>query len=358
MGFSVAISGGIVCVTIIIVFSLVFAMTGQIYEINSSRTKSSDLDSALAHTDADIEFLYAPSEGDLISFTLANIGNEKLWNYEKFNVIVTYNASIAGVPTMTTERLTYNSAQAFAAAGASVQFARPDSDITNNNNWDDPAPGGDNDNILYDEIDEPTRNDADYTTSGPIDIILDNSETWEVGLSDVTDPQSSSGHIVKYVYRKDSSGNPQIDLTVTLLQGTTTIASWSHNNINQNFVLREQTLTAVQANSITDYTDLRLRFTAVHAGIGLGSHTVIISWAELVVPDDSGIYDCSASAITSGQWTIDSIYGDLRDPEILNTGEDGKICINLSNTIYPSTDLTMTITTDLGKTKSSARQYS
>lgn len=358
MGFSVAISGGIVCVTIMIVFSLVFAMTGQIYEINSSRTQSSDLANVLGHTDFDIEYLYAPSETDLASFTLANTGNEKLWNYENFNMIVTYNASIGGVPTMTTEYLTFNAAQAFAGNGGSVQFARPDSDITNDNAWDDPAPGGDNDNILYDEIDELARSDADYTTSGPIDLLLDPSETWEVGLSDVTDPQTSTAHIVRYVFKKDSSGNPQIDLTVTLLQGTTTIASWIENNINQNFRLSTQTLSAAEADSITDYSNLRLRFVAAIDGVSLGSHNAIISWATLTVPASAGIYDCSTTAISSGQWTIDSIYGDLRDPEILNTGEDGKFCINLSYNRYPSTDMTMIITTDVGETKSSEQQFS
>jgi hypothetical protein len=311
------------------------------------------------HTDFDTSYVYAPSETDLISFTLTNTGNEKIWNYEKFNVIVTYNASIGGVPTMTTERFTFNSAQAFASAGESAVLATPDLDITNDNAWDDP-PDGNNNNILYDDIDELTRNDADYVTSGPMTLLGDQSETLEVGLSNVDDPQSSSGHKIRYAFKKSAPGNPQLDLTVTLLQGTTTIATTpTENNINQNFRLGEYVLSAAEADSITDYSDLRLRFNAVYGGgITLNTRSAIISWATLVVPAPEGVYDCSAVSISSGEWTIDTIYGDLQDPEIINTNEDGKICIDLSHDRYPSTDITMIITTDVGKTKSSEQEFS
>jgi hypothetical protein len=77
-----------------------------------------------------------------------------------------------------------------------------------------------------------------------------------------------------------------------------------------------------------------------------------------VVPAPEGVYDCSATTISSGEWTIDTIYGDLQDPEILNTNEDGKICINLSYDRYPNTNMTMVIATDVGKTKSGGSQYS
>lgn len=353
MGFSIVLAGGIAGAAMIAVFSIVFAMTAQVYEVNSSRTQSAVLDGLLAQTDIEIQYLNATAFDDVVSFTLVNTGNEKIWDYEKFSVIVTYTADIGGVPTLMTEHLTYNSALAFGEAGndsSTAQFARPDSDITNNNNWDDPAPGGDDDNILYDEIDETVQNDADYVTSGPIDLILDTSETLVVGLSDIEDPRTPSNHIVRYTYRKDQSGGNQIDLTASLLQGGTTIASWSHNNINQNFVLATQTLTTAQANSITDYTNLRLQFTGTMSGIDIQPRSVQISWAEVEVPPT--IYDCSQVPLGSGEWTIDRISHNLHDPRVLNTDEDGKFCINLTNNVYPNTDVTLTVSTDVGKTKS------
>ncbi|MEM4378198.1 MAG: hypothetical protein QXX85_04340 [Candidatus Nitrosotenuis sp.] len=353
MGLSIVLAGGIAGAAMIAVFSIIFTMTAQVYEVNSSRTQSTVLENLIAQTDIEIQHLNATAFDDVVSFTLVNTGNEKIWDYEKFNILVTYTANIGGVPTLTTEHLTYNSALAFGETGndsSTAKFARPDSDITNNNNWDDPAPGGNNNNILYDEIDEAVQNDADYVTSGPIDLILDTSETLVVGLSDIEDPRTSSNHIVRYTYKKDQAGGNQIDLTVSLLQGGTTIASWSHNNIDQNFVLATQTLTTTQANSITDYTNLRLQFTGTMSGDNIQPRSVQISWAEVEVPPT--IYDCSQVPLGSGQWTIDRINNNLHDPRILNTDEDGKFCIKLTNNVYPNTDLTLTVSTDVGKTKS------
>lgn len=350
MGFSVAISGGIVCVTIITVFSIVFAMTGQIYEINSSRTQSSELDNVLTHTNTNASYAYAQSRSDLVSLTFENIGNEKLWNYEKFNVLVTYNASIGGVPTLTTDSLTYNSAQAFAAAGANVgssQFARPDEDVSKGE-WVD-TEGGDSDGILYEEINESVRSDLNYSSTKLLTTPAQ-TDTWEVGLQGPLEPPSSSNHIIRYVIRK-TIASVSMDMTVRLLQGSTEIASWT-DSLTNNFELKENPLTAGQADSITDYSDLRLRFTATHTAALVGRGEV--SWAEYDLPSVPGTYNCSGVTLSSGQWTIDRITNDLQDPKILNTEEDSKICIRLSNDVYPNSDVTVTISTDTGKTKSAA----
>lgn len=351
MGLSVAIAGGIACATVIAVLSVLFSTTSQIYEINSARSQNFEIEDAIIRTDADIGYLFAQSGSDRVSLTLQNTGTQKLWNYDKFSMIVTYNASISGNPVLTSERLSYNLAQSFGGSGVSsgsTQFARPDSDITKEN-WDDAA-GGNNNNVLYDEIDESAQNNADYSTSGPLSL-LDTTETWEVGLSNVIDPESSSNHIVRYAYGKDASGGSQINLTVRLMQGTTTIASWTHNNIANGFTLATQTLSGAQADSITNYSDLRLRFTATYSS-GIAARSAQISWAELEVPPATGVYDCSAVAVTAGKWAIDRITGDLQDPKILNYDEEGKICIRLSHNVYAGSNVTVMIATDLGKTES------
>lgn len=350
MGLSIAIAGGIACATVILVLSILFSMTSQIYEINSARSQSSEIESALVHTDTEIDYFSSQSGSDMASLTLQNVGTEKLWNYDKFTMIVTYNASISGNPVLTSERLTYNSAQSFGRDGVSTgsaQFARPDSDITKDN-WDDAA-GGNNDNVLYDEIDESVQNDADYSTSGPISI-LDTTETWEVGLSNIIDPETSSNHVVRYAYGKDAAGGVQINLTVRLMQGSTEIASWPHANIGNGFTLATQTLSAAQADSITNYSDLRLRFTADYS-LSIAARSAQISWAELEVPAVTGIYDCSAVTVSAGNWVLDKIMSDLQDPRILNSGEDGKICIRLSNNVHPSSTVSIMFATDLGKTE-------
>lgn len=130
-----------------------------------------------------------------------------------------------------------------------AQFARPDSDITIGT-WT-PTP-------LYEQIDEVTPSDADYIESAKNPA----NDTSEVGLSNVEDPEVSTGHIVRYRYKKDAAAGTVIDLTVKLMQGAVEIASWTHNDIGDTIVQAEQTLTGPQADSITDYTDLRLRFIA------------------------------------------------------------------------------------------------
>ena len=108
-------------------------------------------------------------------------------------------------------------------------------------------------------IDESSPSDADYTESplAPANATLD------VGLSDVEDPQSSSGHTVRYRYAKNAAGGAQIDLTVSLRQGVgTQIAAWAHTNISETVVQQNQSLSAGEADAITDYADIRLRFVA------------------------------------------------------------------------------------------------
>lgn len=141
-----------------------------------------------------------------------------------------------------------------------------------------------------------------------------------------------------------------INLTVRLMQGTTQIASWTHTGIGTGFTLATQTLSTTEADSITDYTDLRLRFTATYSS-GLLLNSAQISWVELEIPA-SGVYDCSTVSATAGRWIIDRITNDGFDPRIINSNEEGKICIRLSNNVYAGSTVTVMLATDIGKAKS------
>jgi hypothetical protein len=349
MGLGIAIAGGIICATVLAVFSIVFSTSEQIYEINSSRTSAADLQNVVFQTNFEIQNMTGCSGNNSVSLILNNTGNEKLWDYEKFTIIVTYNATILGSPVETTENLEYNSDEAFEEAGGfsgcDGQFLRPDSDVSNTG-WDDP--NGNNNNLMWDDIDESPRDDADYVRAS-----LNgghSTDTFEVGLTDATDPQSSDGHIVRYAYRK--SGGGTINITVELMQGVTQIASWTHLDIGTTFTQANHTLTALQADSITDYSDLRLRFTGNH--VGGGASQVHLSWAEVEIPsDDNNIYSCNPVSISANQWTIDEISGDYYDPKIINTKEGGRICMKLSNNIHTGSYVISTVSTDVGKTISS-----
>jgi hypothetical protein len=122
----------------------------------------------------------------------------------------------------------------------SVQLLVPASDITTGT-WA-PSTGA----TLFGVLDETTADSADYifTTA--------NSDYAEVKLNSATDPLVSTGHILNY-WIEPGSGS----ITVALKQGATTIASWTHTLTGsvQNI---SQTLTGTQADSITDYTDIRV----------------------------------------------------------------------------------------------------
>jgi archaellum component FlaF (FlaF/FlaG flagellin family) len=74
LGLSIAIGGGIICATVLLVLSIMFSLTTQTYEVNSARSQSSELERTLIHTNFTISDLYAQSGSDRVSFTLQNTG--------------------------------------------------------------------------------------------------------------------------------------------------------------------------------------------------------------------------------------------------------------------------------------------
>ena len=125
-----------------------------------------------------------------------------------------------------------------------AQYARPTSDVSAGG-WT-ASTGSD----LFAMLDETSANDSDYITTT-------SASTCEVALGSITDPAVSTGHIVRYRLSADAGG-----ITVRLRQGTTTIATWTHAPAPASLTLYEQTLSSGEANSITDYTALRLQFEA------------------------------------------------------------------------------------------------
>lgn len=125
-----------------------------------------------------------------------------------------------------------------------AQYARPTSDVSAGT-WT-ASSGSD----LFAMLDETTANDTDY-------IVTTGTSTCEVALGTLTDPSSSSGHIVRYRIAADSGG-----ITVRLRQGTTTIATWTHASAPTSLTTYAQTLAGGEADAITDYTTLRLQFEA------------------------------------------------------------------------------------------------
>lgn len=158
---------------------------------------------------------------------------------------IAFNAAIAGNVVSTTQ---YG---AFITGRVAPQTSSPIADNLTGS-WHD-AP-------LYQKIDEASLDVTDYIESGPSPSVVDISE---VQLGAMFDPGLSNDHVVRYAYSKDTLSGDRINLTVRLMQGGIEIASWTHTDIPVAIQLASQTLTTVQANSISNYSDLRLRFEAV-----------------------------------------------------------------------------------------------
>lgn len=159
-----------------------------------------------------------------------------------------------------------------------AQFARPDSDVTVAG-WTQNTGSS-----KWEAMDETVADDA--TTYNGSATSPDGTQPLEVGLSNVTDPQASTGHIVRARHRKSASAGKTITGELRLYQGTTQIATLTGQVAPSDGTWATVTLTlsAAEADSITDYTDLRVRWIPVTSGSGAGrsSH---ISWAELEVPN-------------------------------------------------------------------------
>ena len=157
-----------------------------------------------------------------------------------------------------------------------VQFARPDADEVLGT-WTDDGSGTTD---IFQAIDEISRSDTDFIITGNNPA----SDIYRAQLSNVTDPAVSTGHIVRYAFGKDA-GARDIGIVVDLLQGASTvIATKTESAVAVGFAAGTFTLTGGEADNITDYTDLRIRFTADTTGAGAPAQAQI-SWFELEVPD-------------------------------------------------------------------------
>lgn len=166
------------------------------------------------------------------------------------------------------------------------QFARPDADISATN-WTG----------AYTAIDEVSYDDADYLTGA-------NSAngTCEKGLSNVTDPASSSGHVVRFRAWQENNTH-QRTLSVVLVQGSTVISTYAAFDLVKGVATSYSwTLSAGEADSITNYSDLRLRFTSggTVSTPAPSRSTVYVSWAELEVPNVVYAQAVSGALSTAG----------------------------------------------------------
>ncbi len=153
-----------------------------------------------------------------------------------------------------------------------AQFARPDADNSNAGGWS-PSSGSD----LFAMVDESSPDDADY-----IEKRTSTTADFELGLSTVTDPGSSTDHTIRTRHQRTNT-SISYRLDIELRQGATLIASWSHTATDA-FTTDTYTLTGTEADAITDYSTLNIYAEAANT-TGFGSAFHQISWVELEIPN-------------------------------------------------------------------------
>jgi hypothetical protein len=115
---------------------------------------------------------------------------------------------------------------------------------------------------LFQSIDEVVADDTDFVKSS----LTPANKAYVTKLSAVVDPLSSIGHILRYRIGKDVASGDRLDQTVELRQGYVSEASPGtlihqqvHVDVGVFPIAGTFTLTAAEADSITDYTNLFIR---------------------------------------------------------------------------------------------------
>ena len=152
-----------------------------------------------------------------------------------------------------------------------VQIARPDSDISAGL-WN-PVGGP---STLFDAIDESSPDDNDY-----IEALNGENTTCEIGLTTLTDTVANTGHIIRFRMQGTGSGGPE-RLEVQLFDGATQRATSGNRTSRGAWSDEEYTLTAGEADAISNYADLRLKFVSSNLDV---TEDMWCSFAEFEVPD-------------------------------------------------------------------------
>lgn len=157
-----------------------------------------------------------------------------------------------------------------------AQFSRPDADDAIGV-WTNSAGTQVN---LWSYVDEATADDADFVQNDAPAA----GELCDLGLSTITDPQVSTGHVIRWRYRKNAAAGKSVQVTLKLRQGATDIVTRTFSAISEVWTQDNYTLTAAEADSITNYANLNVRLEGIQSGGGAG-RTVQVSWVELETPD-------------------------------------------------------------------------
>jgi len=100
-------------VTMIVIVMMTPNILDKMLALQESSSDISTIENEIFDTQVELSSLSGSPGGKVINFTLSNVGEQKLWKFDKFDLFVTYEADISGTKTMTVEHLTYNATASF-----------------------------------------------------------------------------------------------------------------------------------------------------------------------------------------------------------------------------------------------------
>ena len=388
MGLSIAISGGLILFSMTIVVVIVsLTISDQIEGYSDSRSEMWDNDNKIQKTSFRIDQIVATSGKNFMNFTLTNTGLEKFWDYEKFNLIVTYDADISGNSTKTTESFTFDDVSSFLlpilssdSFGSIVFDSASSANKTDGPKLDFPHTVTTNGNSTFLLV------STGSTSQLPKKITYDGEKLTKVRQDKNGDLRTSFWYLVN-----PPTGNNTISIShpgeiiggATSFTGVHQIVPVASHNGNTGSGITA--LTSIETNYsswIADVVSFENNNNSINSNstqtekynLELTSLISGHSTKDTIIPD---IYDMSWTSDISGLWThsvltiepgflttkiactagpsfetndwiIDSIADDLLDPHILNTNETIRICAKLANPVFTNSTIQTIFVTDTG----------
>ena len=105
MGLSVAISGGIILTVFMLILLSLPGFVDKMFSIGDITSQVTQHEQEISNTEIDAAHPSILIGSSKINFTLLNVGSEKLWNFEDYNLFIKYRGAISG---NLTENLTFS----------------------------------------------------------------------------------------------------------------------------------------------------------------------------------------------------------------------------------------------------------
>jgi len=96
MGLSVAISGGIILTVFMLILLSLPGFVDKMFSIGDITSQVTQHEQEISNTEINVEQISVLVGSSTVNFTLNNVGSEKLWNFENFDLFIEYDGATPG----------------------------------------------------------------------------------------------------------------------------------------------------------------------------------------------------------------------------------------------------------------------